>query len=70
MVFVAIPRFQNGVPMTLGYVTDAVSEENNPVIAPYPDWAWNTLGNCDAITSVYRVQVCTFYFYYMILSEI
>lgn len=57
VIFVAIPRFQKGVPMTLGYVTDALSEENNPVIAPYPDWSWNTLENCEGIISVYRVQI-------------
>ncbi|XP_072744614.1 yellow-e3 isoform X4 [Anoplolepis gracilipes] len=57
VVFISIPRFQNGVPVTLGYVTDNISAEGNPIIAPYPNWEWNRLGNCDAITSVYRVQV-------------
>ncbi|KAG5314456.1 YELL protein, partial [Pseudoatta argentina] len=57
MVFITIPRFQNGIPVTLGYVTNDVSPEGNPIIAPYPSWEWNRLGQCDAITSVFRVQV-------------
>ncbi|XP_011881014.1 PREDICTED: protein yellow-like [Vollenhovia emeryi] len=57
MVFITIPRIQNGVPVTLGYVTNNVSPEGNPIIAPYPSWEWNRLGHCDAITSVFRVQV-------------
>ena len=57
LVFVAMPRLEQGVPMTVGFVTDVVSKEGNPLIAPYPDWEWNRLGDCDAITSTYRVQV-------------
>ncbi|XP_066592902.1 dopaminechrome tautomerase-like [Prorops nasuta] len=57
IVFVSIPRFQDGVPVTLGYVTDQVSTEGNPIIAPYPSWDWQRIGNCDGITSVYRIQV-------------
>ncbi|XP_012227991.1 dopaminechrome tautomerase-like [Linepithema humile] len=60
VIFVSIPRFQNGVPVTLGYVTDNVSAEGNPIIAPYPNWEWNivrTFGHCDGITSVWRMQV-------------
>ncbi|GAB1861265.1 Bee-milk protein [Camponotus japonicus] len=57
VIFISIPRFQNGVPVTLGYITEKVSAEGNPIIAPYPNWELNRLGNCDAITSVYRMQV-------------
>ncbi|XP_076761878.1 yellow-e3 [Xylocopa sonorina] len=56
-VFVSIPRFQDGVPLTLGYVTEQVSVDGNPIIAPYPNWDYNTLGSCDSITSVYRMQI-------------
>nr|XP_033340386.1 protein yellow-like [Megalopta genalis] len=56
-VFITIPRFQNGVPVTLGYVTDDVSSNANPIIAPYPNWSYNTMGSCDSITSVYRVHI-------------
>lgn len=57
MVFIAMPRLEQGVPMTVGYVTELLSKEGNPLIAPYPDWEWNRLGDCDSITSTYRVQV-------------
>lgn len=57
IIFISIPRFQNGVPVTLGYVTEKVCAEGNPIIAPYPNWEWNRLGQCDALTSVFRMQV-------------
>ncbi|EFN80990.1 Protein yellow [Harpegnathos saltator] len=57
VVFISIPRFQNGVPVTLGYVTNNVSADGNPIIAPYPNWELNRLGNCEGIISVYRMQV-------------
>lgn len=57
VVFITIPRIQNGVPVTLGYVTNNVSSEGNPLIAPYPSWEWNKLGHCNAMTSAFRVQV-------------
>lgn len=56
-VFVTIPRFQKGVPVTLGWVTDQTSPDGNPVIAPFPDWNYNVAGNCDTLTSVYRIQI-------------
>ncbi|CAL7935457.1 unnamed protein product [Xylocopa violacea] len=56
-VFVSVPRFQDGVPLTLGYITEQVSVDGNPIIAPYPNWDYNTLGSCDSITSVYRMQI-------------
>ncbi|XP_015109645.1 major royal jelly protein 1 [Diachasma alloeum] len=56
-VLITIPRFQDGVPVTLGYVTNKVTSEGNPIIAPYPNWEWNSLGSCDHIVSVYRIKV-------------
>ncbi|XP_076169512.1 yellow-e3 [Ptiloglossa arizonensis] len=56
-VFVSIPRFLDGVPATLGYVTNDITPAGNPIIAPYPNWGYNTLGSCDSITSVYRMKI-------------
>ncbi|XP_076225609.1 yellow-e3 [Nomia melanderi] len=56
-VFVTIPRFQNGVPVTLGYVVDRASTNPNPLISAYPNWEYNSGTSCDSIISVYRVQV-------------
>ncbi|XP_014602585.1 PREDICTED: protein yellow-like [Polistes canadensis] len=57
IVFVTIPRFIKGVPVTFGYVTDNVTPEGNPIIAPYPNWESNKEGDCNAITSVFRVAI-------------
>uniref|UniRef100_A0A0K8U7B6 Protein yellow n=2 Tax=Bactrocera latifrons TaxID=174628 RepID=A0A0K8U7B6_BACLA len=57
-VFTTTPRFNTGIPYTLAVVTDK-TEENGPVLLPYPDYSWhNSNGsNCEKITSVYRVAI-------------
>ncbi|NP_001161913.1 yellow-e3 precursor [Tribolium castaneum] len=58
-VFVAIPRFQDGVPIALGVVTDKKFNSSN-VITPYPSWDWHkTPSKCNEnrIVSVYRVSI-------------
>ncbi|XP_008543960.1 protein yellow [Microplitis demolitor] len=55
-VFVTIPRFQEGVPITLGYVSNLTSN-GNPLIVPYPNWELNQPGYCSHITSVYRIKI-------------
>lgn len=57
-VFVTIPRFEKGIPVTLGTVSD-INTHNGPLIAPYPNYEWHkSYGkNCDAITSVFRIMV-------------
>lgn len=58
-IFVAIPRFQPGVPVALGVITDKV-HDGNPVITPYPSWRWHRdprICSSDRIVSVYRIQV-------------
>ncbi|XP_039753932.1 protein yellow-like isoform X2 [Pararge aegeria] len=52
-IFVTIPRFDEGRPMTLGTVDDEGS------ISAYPDYSWhdNQGSNCDGMTSVFRVAI-------------
>ncbi|XP_063533967.1 protein yellow-like isoform X1 [Cydia strobilella] len=52
-IFVTIPRFDEGRPMTLGTV------DENARIYPYPDYTWhdNQGHNCDGMTSVFRVAI-------------
>lgn len=55
-VFVTIPRFTEGVPVTLGYVK---SPKTDLLIQPYPDYSWHSShgADCDKITSVLRVAI-------------
>ncbi|XP_059470371.1 protein yellow-like [Neocloeon triangulifer] len=55
-VFFTVPRWNNGVPVTLAYV-NYPSQSSSPILNPYPNWEMNREGNCDGITSVYRVKV-------------
>ena len=55
-IFVTTPRFQPGVPVTLGYVQ---SQASSVLIQPYPDYSWHSSNgaNCDGLTSVFRVAI-------------
>ncbi|XP_037026149.1 major royal jelly protein 1-like [Bradysia coprophila] len=57
-VFVTIPRFTIGVPITLGTVTSKYGP-NGPLIQAYPDYNWHSSHgrNCDGLTSVFRVAI-------------
>lgn len=52
-IFVTIPRFDEGRPMTLGTV------DVQGRITAYPDYGWHTDQgqNCQGLTSVFRVAV-------------
>jgi hypothetical protein len=63
-IFVTIPQFVQGVPITLGTVPfhpkSFGKPLSNPKIEPYPNYSWhsgNLGGNCDGITSVYRTMI-------------
>ncbi|GLH04183.1 Protein yellow, partial [Gryllus bimaculatus] len=66
-VFVTLPRLNPGTPTTLATVVEdpragaayvpGGSPGSAPLLTAYPDWAWNRQGDCDALTSVFRMQV-------------
>lgn len=45
-----------GVPSTLNYIPLDVSSTQSPKLTPYPNWAYNREGNCDGLTTTYRVK--------------
>ncbi|KAG5671105.1 hypothetical protein PVAND_001319 [Polypedilum vanderplanki] len=55
-IFVTMPRFMAGVPITLGFVKHSTN-----VIEPYPNYKWHSSGgnDCDYMTSVFRVAFDT-----------
>lgn len=58
-IFVTIPRFQEGIPATLGTVTSKTLN-GNPLIKPYPEWSWHRKSEeChkDRIVSVFRTKI-------------
>lgn len=57
-MFISMPRFQEGTPATFGYFM--YQNSNSPIITPYPNWEMNRLGNCEGLTSVFRMRVSLF----------
>lgn len=57
-VFVTVPRFQTGVPITLGTL-NGQRRNGGPVLSAYPDYSWHSSHgkNCDGLTSVFRVAI-------------
>lgn len=57
-IFVTIPRFTTGIPVTFGVVSNA-GATGGPIVQAYPDYSWHSSHgqNCDGITSVFRVTV-------------
>lgn len=57
-LFVTTPRVSDGIPMTLGVVTDLIGD-NGYSIHAYPNYNWHrTHGkDCNGLTSVFRVAV-------------
>ncbi|XP_051161772.1 protein yellow-like isoform X2 [Leptopilina boulardi] len=55
-VFITLPKWKSGIPVTLTTVP-RYSTTKSPKLKPYPNWEWNNAGNCEGLTSVFRIQV-------------
>ncbi|XP_020300223.1 protein yellow-like isoform X2 [Pseudomyrmex gracilis] len=55
-VFITLPKWRSGIPVTLATVP-RYSKTKSPKLKPYPNWQWHQAGNCEGLTSVFRVQV-------------
>ncbi|BES99880.1 melanin biosynthetic process [Nesidiocoris tenuis] len=50
-IFVTMPRLKRGIPATLATVG------LTGLLNPYPAWNWHQEGDCEGITSVFRVDI-------------
>ncbi|XP_066258401.1 dopaminechrome tautomerase-like isoform X1 [Euwallacea similis] len=57
-VFLSMPKWKKGVPVTLAQIPRVPNEES-PELIPYPNWEWHSEKTCELITSVFRMQVDT-----------
>lgn len=57
-IFLSIPRFRPGIPVTLAYVSmiDEGTRSNEP-LKPYPNWELNINKDCKALQSVQSMEI-------------
>ncbi|KAJ9588884.1 hypothetical protein L9F63_017824 [Diploptera punctata] len=55
-LFVTVPRWRKGIPSTLNYVNLRNNYNKSPALIPYPDWRTNKEGNCEGVTTTYRIK--------------
>lgn len=53
--FVTLPKWKFGVPATLAVIPKNAT--SSPLLQPYPNWNWHVEGNCNGLTSVFRISV-------------
>nr|QNH91386.1 yellow [Harmonia axyridis] len=56
-MFISVPRWKEGIPATLNYISLTDNNSKSPPLIPYPDWKSNELGNCNTgMNTVYRIK--------------
>lgn len=53
-IFVAVPRWADGIPATLNYV---ISKDGKPILQAFPSWEWNQAGNINVLQSVMAFEI-------------
>jgi hypothetical protein len=56
-IFVTTPKLRTGIPVTLSTLSSKRSKDGSPLLEPFPNWDTHSEGNCDGLTSVFRVEV-------------
>ncbi|XP_032664541.1 protein yellow-like isoform X2 [Odontomachus brunneus] len=56
-LFVTVPRWRNGIPSTLNYISLDTNQAGSPKLTPYPSWSQNKAGACGSgLTTAYRIH--------------
>lgn len=55
-LYLTIPRWKTGVPVTLT-VTPLAPKEKNPKLKPFPNWEMQKIGNCKAFQFVQSMEI-------------
>ncbi|XP_043267940.1 protein yellow-like [Venturia canescens] len=56
-LFIGVPRWTDGIPATLNYISLDRNGRGSPKLNPYPSWSKNVAGACNTgFTNVYRMH--------------
>lgn len=56
-MYVALPRFRKGTPITLAFVPLKAKSKTNPLLRPYPNWSMNAQKNCSTLQNVNGMEI-------------
>ena len=54
IIYVAVPRWADGIPATLNYI---MFKNGKPILNAFPNWEWNQAGNVNALQSVMGYEI-------------
>ncbi|KAJ8943936.1 hypothetical protein NQ314_009600 [Rhamnusium bicolor] len=58
-LYLSMPKFRNGVPVTLAYIPMGISRKKNELLIPFPSWELNDVGSCSNLQSVQSMEIDT-----------
>lgn len=56
-MYLTIPRYKEGIPVTLAVATSIPNESYSPSLIPYPSWEMQTVGDCKSLQFVQSMEI-------------
>lgn len=56
-LYLSMPKFRNGIPVTLAFISMSNSKKKNELLTPFPSWEMNDARNCSNLQSVQSMEI-------------
>lgn len=57
VIYLTVPRWDEGVPFTLNWISATDFSKPSPSLRPYPNWELQEIGNCSAIQNIQSMEI-------------